>query len=372
MSEIQTITIFSVGILLAAFFLTNLVIGLGIEDRPNERSNHDRPIPKSGGIGFLVPFVCGLILLRMTDGGAISGTMALSAVQWNAYLAMIGLVFLSALADDLWDLSPLIKIITQFAAALAFVGMIAHARSVSVPGIGIFELHGIGMPLTVVWIVFFMNAYNFMDGINGIAGGAAVIASAFLGLIALDTGAFGIAFCALSLAAAILGFLPHNFPRARIFMGDTGSQSVGFVLSTLAVLGAAHPDAKIPLFVVPLLFLPFLFDVIFTLIKRARTGQRLWRAHREHLYQLAVKLGRTHPQVTGAYYVMFFVCGAAAYAFVQQPGIHLVWGIGMLLAQFLAIAATLYSVTRTRADGDQDAPATVSKRAVDAKIQNID
>lgn len=327
---------------LSAFVLTRLVIRLNIQDLPNERSNHDRPIPKSGGIAFMVPVFTLALALLFQDGHYLISQIGLEPEQWAIFIGLISVVFLSALADDIWELSPLIKFVAQFVAGLGFVIWVAHAQSISVPGLGVFQLGVAGYGLTVLWIMFFMNAYNFMDGINGIAGGTAVIASLFFAVIAFQDGATGLALLSFGLGFAILGYLPYNFPKAQIFMGDTGSQSVGFLLASFCVLGASNEAYKIPLFIMPLLFFPFLFDVFLTLFRRARKGKKVWHAHREHIYQLCIKIGCGHATVSLAYFALFLVCGAAAYGFSITPNIHMVFGLIILAGLGTAMAYVVF------------------------------
>lgn len=346
MSLSWTIALFAVMGFCASLGLTHLVKRLGIDDHPNHRSSHDRPIPKSGGIGFIVPFMAALLMVLIGPHHAVLDSFGLSPIQWIIYLSLAGAVFGAALGDDIWELSAAAKIIVQCVAGTVFTFTVAHAETLSVPGLGTFELGWASHVLAVLWIVFFMNALNFMDGINGIAGGTAVIALGFLGAIALASGNAGIAFCAIVLAACVLGFLPYNFPGARIFMGDIGSQMLGFLIATWTILGATQPVAKISLYIVPLLYFPFLFDVILTLIKRMKQNKKVWHAHREHLYQLCTKLGRGHTEVTLAYYVAFALSGTAALAFVQRPDGHVLIGIALLCAMGGAAARTIYLAAR--------------------------
>lgn len=341
-----TIALFAVMGACAPLGLTRLVKRLGIDDHPNHRSSHDRPTPKSGGIGFIIPFMAILTIVLLGPHHAVLDNFGLNPVQWIIYLSLIGIVFGAALGDDIWELSAAAKIAVQFLVSIVFTLTVAHADTLSVPGLGSFSLGSTSHILAVLWIVFFMNALNFMDGINGIAGGTAVIALGFLGAIALAGGNAAMAFCAIVLAACVLGFLPYNFPNARIFMGDTGSQSLGFLIATWTILGAAQPDAKISLYVVPLLYFPFLFDVILTLIKRMKQNKKIWHAHREHIYQLCTKLGRGHTEVSLAYYVAFALSGTAAYAFVNRPDGHVLIGIGVLCAIGGATARTIYLAAR--------------------------
>ena len=138
---------------------------------------------------------------------------------------------------------------------------------------------------------------NFIDGLDGLAGGVALIAAGFLaGIAATHDGWFAYA-AALLLAAGIAGFLPFNFPRARIFMGDVGSQFCGFMLAVLAVVASRFQGLEMSFLLVPMLLSGVLFDVAFTLVRRAAAGERLTAPHRGHLYQVAQRAGVPAPAV---------------------------------------------------------------------------
>src|SRR5262249_11276191 len=145
-----------------------------------------------------------------------------------------------------------------------------------------------GVPLTMLWIVAVMNLVNFMDGINGLVSGSAMIAAAMLALIAPIGHEPFVHFSALLLLASTAGFFVFNFPGGRIFLGDTGSMFLGYMLASLAVIGATKEGGQISFYIVPILISPLLFDAIFTIAARARRGETLWVAHRDHLYQRLV------------------------------------------------------------------------------------
>jgi UDP-N-acetylmuramyl pentapeptide phosphotransferase/UDP-N-acetylglucosamine-1-phosphate transferase len=187
-----------------------------------------------------------------------------------------------------------------------------------------------------------MNAFNFMDGINGIAAGCAVVACLFLGFIAASENANFVVISCLCLGAASLGFAIYNFPEGRIFMGDAGSQFIGFVLASLAVFGKSVDEARLSIYLVPVIFSPFIFDVVITLIYRALRGQNILKAHRDHLYQIAIKLGASHVQVSGAYFVLTGICGAVAIAVQAADPMGRLQLIAALFPVFGVLAALVY------------------------------
>ncbi|MFQ5958888.1 MAG: glycosyltransferase family 4 protein, partial [Alphaproteobacteria bacterium] len=260
--------------------LTKVMIRVGIADVPNDRSSHARPVPTSGGLAVAATFTAGIVALYL-----VSDIAAFAGARFMPFLLLAGVVAAFALYDDVKHLPVKGKLSVQLVCALAFSIFVANVDIVTLPGAGAVALGPWGHVVTVLWIVAFMNAFNFMDGINGIAGGSALIASVFLGAIAYVSGAGFIYLSSLCLAGATLGFLVFNFPRGRIFLGDTGSQFIAFVLAGLAVMGSASETDKISIFVVPMIFFPFLYDVFVTLVYRLYNGRNVFSAHREHHYQ---------------------------------------------------------------------------------------
>ena len=171
----------------------------------------------------------------------------------------------------------------------------------------------------MAWILFATNAMNFIDGLNGLAAGTALVASGFLAAIAASQGGWFVYFASLLLAAGIAGFLPFNFPRARIFMGDVGSQFCGFVLAVLGVAASRFDAVEMSFLLVPMLLSGVLYDVAFTLVRRALAGERLTQAHRGHLYQVAQRSGMDARAVALAHWGFAALGGLACLGFIAAP-----------------------------------------------------
>ena len=236
--------------------------------------------------------------------------------------------------------------VAQLVAAVLFAVLVARIERISLPGTGAVTLGAFSHVITVIWIIFFINTYNFMDGIDGIAGGAALIAAAALALTAMAANSAFVYLACVSLFGAVLGFFFFNFPRARIFLGDSGSQFLGFVFAGLAVIGSAAGPAKVSIFVVPMIFYPFLYDVTATLVLRAAGGKNLFKAHREHHYQLAVRLGASHVVVSSSYFALVAAHGLAAFM-VQDadPATRIYW-LAAPLPAYLVATVVLYKKAR--------------------------
>lgn len=302
-----------------------------LSDVPGARSSHRAPTPRSGGAAIMTGFLASML------------TLAINEPELLKFSALAVGAFALGLTDDIRSLPAAAKLFGQIAVASAFVFLFGAVASVPMPFVGDVPL-GFAAPfLTVFWIVAFMNAYNFMDGANGIAATAAIFALSALAVAAAGAGTGAAPWGAVSViaASALFGFLPLNFPQARLFMGDGGSQLIGFIAAALACLAASAPAPVSALFM-PTVFMPFLFDVAFTLAHRAARRRTIAEAHNEHLYQLLIRLGASHARITTAYLGLIAVSTVAAIFAGSLPASwRFVAPLG-LFALFLAPALIIF------------------------------
>ncbi|MDD9878823.1 MAG: glycosyltransferase family 4 protein, partial [Magnetovibrio sp.] len=279
--------IFPLAVFLAVMFGSRTLIRRlserAILDHPNDRSSHTAPTPRGAGIA-----VVGALLPAWALIGAVTGQLT------EPLFLVAGMALVLAVVswiDDLRGLSPLVRIGVQ-AAAIAAVMTLAPPTAPVFGGLLPPALDHLAAGLIWLW---FVNLYNFMDGIDGLAGveTLAIGVGAFVVARKLGLGGAQMAL-ALTLAAAALGFLRWNWHPAKIFLGDVGSIPLGFLtgwlLLNLAAAGAWAPALILPLY--------FLADATWTLARRGLQGRRIWEAHREHFYQRAVDSGLRHDQVT--------------------------------------------------------------------------
>jgi len=265
---------------------------LQILDIPNDRSSHSHPIPRGGGLVILVLSAVGIVT-------AWFFFPAWSLVTLLAYLAGILSIAIVSWLDDLHSLSNRIRFATHSVAALFLIGAGFFLLEVELPFLGLVTLGWLGILPAFVWVVGLTNVYNFMDGIDGLASSQAVVAGVGWLLLGWWGGdAFSAVLGAL-LATSSLGFLLHNWPPARIFMGDVGSAFLGYSFAALAVV-AAQTAPRMAIAGI-LLVWPFVFDSTFTLLRRWRKGENVFAAHRSHLYQRLVIAGYSHRFVTLLY-----------------------------------------------------------------------
>jgi UDP-N-acetylmuramyl pentapeptide phosphotransferase/UDP-N-acetylglucosamine-1-phosphate transferase len=285
----------------AVLLVRTLALRRGLLDLPNERSSHVRPTPRLGGVGVLVAIV-------VADAG-MSGAAGVTSREAVFVLVLATSVSLVSLLDDFRGLPPLVRLVVHLTTA-----------ALAVAWLGALELGGLqfGPPaaagiaargLTVLWIAGFINAFNFMDGTDGIAATQALIAASAWGVAGWWLGNEPLTLLAVAVAAASAGFLVHNWPPATIFMGDVGSALLGLLLATLPLLAG---DQHLLTAVLPVW--PFVFDTTFTLLRRAHRRENVLAAHRSHLYQRLTRCGWSHGRTALLYSLL-----ALAGAFVAVP-----------------------------------------------------
>lgn len=290
-------------------------------DEPNARSLHTSPVPRTGGLGLLLGIAAAWILIAPQ----------LPAAWWLALTLVIGV----SLVDDLRGLHASIRLGTHLlAASLAAAALLP---SDSAPWLFAAVILGIG------WMG---NLYNFMDGSDGLAGGMAVIGFGSYATAAWFAGSTQFALLNLAIALAAAGFLLHNFHPARIFMGDAGAVTLGFLAASLGLLGWLQGDW---IWWFPLLvFSPFIADASTTLLRRLLAGARVWEAHRDHYYQRLVQLGLGHRDTALAEYALMTLCAfAGLWAMtLEQKNQYLVLAAAALL--YVATIIVIESLWRKR------------------------
>ncbi|HEV2333791.1 MAG TPA: glycosyltransferase family 4 protein [Gammaproteobacteria bacterium] len=329
----------------AAFAASALVSGVfaryrgrwALMDLPNHRSLHADATPRSGGIGILAGLFAGAVL---------AGMSALPGAGWS--LSAFFLVAAVSFGDDVYGLPPYARFLVHAIAAALLVFPAGYKLSViALPGVDlhapVWLLDGISL-LFVIWMV---NLYNFMDGLDGLAGGMACFGFGTLALLGALAGAPGYAVAALMVAAATAGFLPTNFPPARLFMGDLGSGSLGFLGALFLLWGDSA--GLFPLWLGGMVFSPFIVDATWTVIRRCAEGKKPWQAHREHFYQRLVGLGWSHRRTVLWAYALMLKCSLLAVACFCFTGTG-VRGIllGWLAAVYLALIAVIKTMERRR------------------------
>ncbi len=337
--------------LLVSAALSGLVAWCGPVDPPRARGAHRRPTPTSGGLAILASASVGAAATAtLLAGDARQGLAAVATT-----MAVAGGLGLLGAVDDVIDLGARLKLLVQMAVALVFALTVARVQVVPLYGRSVLPLGPwVGAVGTALWIVVATNAVNFMDGANGVAGGALAVALAALGLGAIGAHEPAVADAAFAGAAANAGYLPWNL-GGRLFQGDAGALFSGFLFAGLAVV-AERGGQGLYVYFGPLVLLPFLTDVLLTLLIRARRGQSLLEAHRDHLYQLWLHTtGKPHAAL--AWRVAVIMAAFGGYALMVQQA-----AAGFRPALFcggLVVCVMGWVALRARLERRDDAPRTL-------------
>lgn len=290
---------------------------IGLVDDPGHRKIHDAPIPLAGGLavltGLLVPLLVATLLLKFQligEGSAAPLTYGLGKRAWQLAAIALGALAMTilGLVDDKYELRPA----TKFTGQLLIAGLIAAAGvriTLFVPSL--WFSYGV----TILWLLTVINAFNFMDNMNGLCGGLGVVGAGLFGGIAAFHGQYLVALLAFLTCGALLGFLPHNFPRARAFLGDSGSHLVGYLLAIIAVLPHFHSEKyPHPLAVLtPLLVLSVpLGDLVWVVLLRTRLGKPFYVGDTNHLSHRLVRLGLSKTTAVLAIWLLATLIGGLA------------------------------------------------------------
>lgn len=294
-------------------------------DRPNERSSHAVPTPRGGGIALIAAVLFAWIAL-----------IAAGIAPSRLWLVLSGATLLAAVSwlDDLRGLSPVPRLFAQIAAVI--LGVVSSQIATGALFQGWLPAWLDTTAAAVVW-VWFVNLYNFMDGIDGLAGSEAAMIA--IGLVLFASFGVGenpsLAALAGAVALAAIGFLVWNWAPARIFLGDVGSVPLGYLLGFLLLEAAARGHWQLAL----MLPLYFLADATITLLRRLWRGERIWQAHRQHFYQRAVRRGLGHAAVTGRVIMANVLLIGCAWAVENGAGLY------ALSAGVIIVAVLLGSLT---------------------------
>lgn len=309
---------FALLLMLLSAATVRLMIGVRVMDTPEARKAHDRPTPKGGGVGIVVTFLAGIMVLyRFGEFARLANPYFVGMIAASVAIALV------AFLDDLFDWPFSVKLGAQVLAALVAIGSGIYVSDFHLPHY-FPALPAIwpGLAATLVWILFTTNAMNFIDGLNGLSSGVSLIACLFVAFIAQRHGGWFAYAAAGLLASGLAGFLPFNFPKARIFMGDVGSQFCGFILAILAVVASRFDGVELSFLLMPMLLSGVLFDVAFTLVRRALAGEALTRPHRGHLYQVAQRSGVAAVTVTLIHWGFAVFGGVACLIFIASPSAY--------------------------------------------------
>lgn len=330
--------------LIFAFILSLIITPaarkLGIQDKPNYRKIHDKPIPKGGGIGIFIP----VLLLELITFLFFKTYVALDAFQYFTVVIVTFVLSAQGLIDDKLELGPKIKLCIQIiVTALTLCSGVAFHT---------FGIEVLDLLLTAVWIIGIMNAVNLIDGLDGLAAGVAVISCAGFGLIGYAFGDITITLLSAVIIGGCLGFLKYNFRPAKIFMGDTGSVPLGYNLAIIGILCANAVSGKTSV-IIPVMMLGIpIFDTLLTVARRAINHKPIFKPDRSHFYNLMIDLkGLGHKNTVIIIYAANTALAALSGIIAFSDGI---WRIASVCIIFAA--ACLFSIKMGFIHTDSDVP----------------
>lgn len=320
--------------LLVALIATPAVIELaaktGAMDAPDARKVHKGPMPRIGGLAIYVGFMAAMAF--MLDFAQLPAEIANGMV---GLLLGATIIVIIGLIDDYKNLPAKVKLVGQILAACVVVYFDVRIDVITDPFGDYLYLEYLAAPATIFWIVGLTNTVNLIDGLDGLAAGVSTIASITIMLVALQENVMIVALVTASLAGAALGFLKYNFNPARIFMGDTGSMFLGFVLATISVIGAVKCTATIAL-IVPILALGLpIMDTTFAIIRRYRGGVPIFKPDKGHLHHRLLDLGFSQRQAVLLMYVISALLGLSAVVLNEVSG-------GMSIAIVLCVLLVVF------------------------------
>lgn len=287
----------------------------GIVDVPRGRHIHKKPVPLIGGVAIFAAFIV-TVLLRLRVTGWVSGLVLGS-----------GIIMLTGIVDDILELKPLVKLLGQVVGACVMVGMGVRMEFISNPLGGMLHMGWLSYPFSVVWILSFVNAVNFLDGLDGLASGVVAISSFALGLIAFAKGHIDIAIVSVILSGSCLGFLWHNFHPAQIFMGDTGAMFIGAAMGGISAVGALKGPATLTIAVPVVLMGVAVLDTALAIFRRVSKKMSVGEGDEEHIHHRLLKMGLNQRQAVGIIYAVTIALAVAAYFISQQEATSKGWFI---------------------------------------------
>lgn len=334
----------AIAALLTRLLYASRMARLGALDIPNARSLHQRPVPRTGGLALLAGIALPLLVWVALDG-------APPVLGWiGAALVLVGAV---SFLDDLGDLSPRLRLGAHLLAALILVLAGLRWEPIVLPGLVLMPGALPGGVLTLLYLAWMINLYNFMDGMDGLAAGMALFGFAALAVLGWMGDEPSFALVNACIAAASAGFLSGNLPPARIFLGDVGSSSLGLLAAACALWGQSL--GLFPLWVALLAFSPFIVDATWTLLARLVRGERVWEAHRSHHYQRLVLAGWSHRHTLTRAYPLMGAAAACAVAAPRLSSLEQRWLLGAWAMIYLLIHLKVGLIERAAARGDAEA-----------------
>src|SRR5690625_2257390 len=316
--------------LLLSFALTfpvrKLAVRWGIVDLPNYRKIHTKITPRFGGIAIFISSMAGLLYLQPKNGH-------MAAIILGAIVIII-----VGTLDDRYNVRPIIKLTGQFMAASFLISSGLIIEKVTLPFIGMIDLGFVSVLVTVLWVVGITNAINLIDGLDGLATGVSTIALISILIMAIIDAQIIVVYFSTVLIGANLGFLYHNYYPAKIYMGDTGSNFLGYMIAVISMLGLFKNVALLS-FLIPIIILAVpIFDTLFAIIRRMRNNESIMVADNKHVHYQLLRIGLSHRMSVLIMYVFSALFGGLAILFSLAP-----FKLSIVIALFIFILIHIFA-----------------------------
>lgn len=290
---------------LLTFVIRKLAFKFNFVDFPNQRKIHKQVTPRIGGLGIFIGAALGLLYLQPEH-------IHLTGISLGALVIVI-----TGMLDDRFEIRPIIKLTGQLVAASFLISSGLIIERLTLPFIGMIDLGAFSVLITFLWVVGITNAINLIDGLDGLASGVSTIALLSMFVMALIDLQLMAAYLCIVLIGANLGFLYHNFYPAKIYMGDTGSNFLGYMIAVISMLGLFKNIALFS-FVIPVIVLAIpIFDTLFAILRRASNKQKIMMADNKHIHYQLLRAGFSHRQTVIIIYGFSLIFGVLAIVFSE-------------------------------------------------------
>lgn len=317
-------------------YIKTLAFKIGAIDKPDNRKVHKKIMPRLGGLAIYIAFMLGVV--------------ASLELTWDIVGILVGATVIVAVGvlDDKYQLPAKVKLVGQIVAACVLVAFDIRIEWLNNPFGGYFYVdYWLSVPMTIFWVVSFTNVVNLIDGLDGLAAGVSAIASVTVILVAVQQGYYHIAIMTAALAGGIIGFIRYNFNPATIFMGDTGSMFIGYLLAAISVYGSVKTAATIAL-IVPAIALGLpIMDTAFAIMRRYTNGRPIFQPDKGHLHHRLLAMGMNQKQAVLLMYAITAVLGIAAVLWAEVDGFYAALIIAVIITA-VAVGAKKIGILNDR------------------------
>lgn len=329
MSAVIALVVCAIISILLTPFIIKLAKKVGAVDQPNDRKVHERLMPRMGGLAIFLSFMVGYLMF-------LPKTISV----WPVFLGAL-IIVVTGILDDLYEISAKTKLLGQLTAAFVTIMGGVQIDFITLPFTDRLDLGYLAIPITILWIVGITNAINLIDGLDGLAAGVSSIALLTTSLLAFSMGNFVVGLLGIIVLGSTLGFLVFNFHPAKIFMGDTGSLFLGYMISVLTIMGLFKNVAIFSL-IIPIIILGVpILDTMFAIIRRIVNRKPLSSPDKLHLHHCLIRIGFSHRQTVMIIYLMSGLFSVSALIFTRAT----MWGSTLLLVTLLILVELTVEIT---------------------------